>query len=707
MQLPDDIYYGMDDFTITRFFRESGVLHRLDQTALRNLMTQTDQNRYRARAVFIKMNCLNDWIAWRSSEMAGFYRKLGAMIEQCRPGSCLYLVGTDMLRGRQSENRIHPDLSGISAFEDAFRMIGFDLADYNSGNENVVFLRPGCLEENGSANEQALAAQLDRFELVQRFAGNSLKSGVSFYHHTKSKKLSDFEKKSPYQPTFTQIMTRSIPSDYENRRRFCQQLAGSETMQYFDGGEMIPFGGEESLQEWISVFRSIPAVPFKDVKPSSISPETKGFGPVKIRSGKIGKDLWFYAVNNAPFHSGIKLSGKYAPGTDLEVRSGGQDVADPSLGNESYSWSFSMRPYDLIAWKISDTKSVLQNAEVSLPSEICDQNGLLAGLVKDYADRLLIACQGIPLELPKNFSSAEKEGSANDKKFPLIDVPKFNLLKSGHGSVKGNSGPVSEQTGDGKDPNRPNASKSSLENFSRWQRFGDQSFETNFDEQNKYSGEASLRLTSCGTPGGIISPVFASPLTGRICLRLSFGVPAGLDNLPLFITLTARNQGKPYIRKLEIGSALIAKRKEAQQAGLSDARSVFWTEEMVLFEKLPVNGLEDLTLRFDLLAEGSVWFDNARLYQLAFTENEQKELVRKIKDSETFISSGNIEGSLAFIDDYWSKILFELIPENSPLLADRPVRPSFLSNNVNKNPKQEEPVKEANDNIFKKLMFWK
>lgn len=717
MQLPDDIYYGMDDFTITRFFRESGVVGRLDPAGLKSLMAQTDFNRYRARAIYIKTNCLDDWIRWRAEEIGKFYKKLGAILQQYRQGTSLYLVGTEMLRGRQSENRIHPEISGFPSFAQALRMIGFNSTDYNNRDSNVIFLRPGYMEETGGLNEKALAGLFDHYDIIRFFAGEQSGSGVSFFHRAESKKLTDFEQKSPYRPTCTDIMTRAIPSDFENRRRFSQQLAGADTQFYFDGGEMLPFGGESSMQEWISVFRTLPALPFRDVQfpgAKEGKPDTKDLGPVRIRCCRLEKELWFYVVNNAPFHTGLKVFGKYLSNAEFKVYSGGQEIAAPSLENESYQWSFSMRPYDLIAWKITDANAVLERAEVSLPSEICDSGGLLAQSVQNYTDRLLIARRGIPLDLPKA-SSAEvvTPSEKNGKKILSIEVPKFNLLKGGHNPPKEQKENTTETVSDGKgsvhDEEMKKDSGVPAEDLARWQRFGDQSFETVLDSQNKQSSHPRLRLTSCGTPGGILSPELKMPITGRICLHSQFGIPSGARSLPLYITLTGRYQGKPYIRKLEIGTALLAKKDQAMRNGELDNQPVFWTEDMIFFEKLPMTGLDGLSLRFDLLSEGSVWFEQIRFYQLAFTEAEQRDLIEKVQKADSFASSGNVAESLALLNDYWTKILDELIPAGSPLLAERPVRPMLIpkKEQAKKDPASEQPVKEANNNIFKKLMFWK
>ena len=726
MQLPDDIYYGMDDFTITRFFRESGVINRLDHNAVKQLMAQSDFNRYRARAVFIKNNCLDDWIRWRAEEVGIFYKKIGAILQRSRQGASLYLVGTDMLRGRQSENRIHPEISGFPAFTEALRMIGFNSTDYNNKESNVIFLRPGYMEETGDMSEKALAELFDHSDIIRSFAGDRSGSGVSFYHRAKSKKLPDFEQKSPYRPTCTDIMTRAIPSDYENRRRFSQQLAGADTQIYFDGGEMIPLGGENSMQEWISVFRSLPALAFDDIQPSGSGEgeqDRKSLGPVRIRYCRSGNDLWFYAVNNAPFHTNLKVAGKYRSGTEFKVYSGGQETAAPSFENESYSWTCSMRPYDLIAWKLTDTSAVLDaasvliSAEVSLPSEICDPGGLLAQSVQDYTDRLLVARQGIPLDLTAKIPVEERnlsEKNGSGKKILSLDVPKFNLLKSGHNTTKeqkenglGTASKVEESV-QGVNESKETAI-SPAEDLTLWQRFGDQSFETVLDPQNKQGNRSSLRLTSCGTPGGILSPALKIPITGRVCLHSVFGVPANARTLPLYVTLTGRYQGKPYIRKLEIGSALLAKKDQAVRGGELENQPVFWTEDMIFFEKLPMSDLEDLSLRFDLLSEGIVWFEQIRFYQLAFTETEQRDLIRKVQKADEYSASGNVAESLALLNDYWPKILKELIPAGSPLLAERPVRPSFLSKKEQSKgePASNQTTKEANNNIFKKLMFWK
>ena len=699
-QLPDDIYYGMDDVTIGRFVQESDIVAELEknpQIPLQAFLSAAGPERYRYRAQFIKDYCQVQWIVWRSQAVGRFYQRVRDTLRQYRPDFRLYLVGTKMFDGTQSQRLLSPGPSSETALREALLTIGFDPLHY-AGDTGIALLRPGQLASISPLNEQQESCLLDSAESMALFGIDSVTTGVSFYHLPNTRNLPDFDRRSPFQPTVTQIATRALPFAAENRRRFAHQLAAADTFFFFDGGERIPFGQEESLDDWISVFQKLPPVAFHTVVPpvpekkektAFAEQETASLttDPVVMRSRVVNGEYWGYFVNDAPFHTNVRLAMKVQPGTKFTVYSGGYAANEPRSLGDSVEWSVALRPFDLIAMKLTDPKASVLQLEVSRPEEICGTDGTLAKEVNRYIDRLLLARDGLTMEITNgNFESPLPGEKPDPYKIPEpVKEEKrgrLNLIKNpfGHGDSKeskettASEKPVS--TAASSSPQNRMILSAEGESVPGWRQFGDSSFMVMIDQNIRREGLRSLCLESTGEPGGLISRPLDYKGTGRLCLQASFGVRADAVSLPLRLCLTGRYQGAAWQRQVQVGDALLARARQNQPepTAVSVDRNVRWIDDIVIFDHLPSSGLEELSLRIDILGAGTVWIDNLRLYKMAFSEQEQRELTVLAEKLESTLAGERITGTMGLLDSYWSRLLSEEIPDSMTAAFKRPAK---------------------------------
>ena len=67
---------------------------------------------------------------------------------------------------------------------------------------------------------------------------------------------------------------------------------------------------------------------------------------------------------------------------------------------------------------------------------------------------------------------------------------------------------------------------------------------------------------------------------------------------------------------------------------------------------LPLTGLTELRIGFDLMGEGEVWIDEVQLFDLWFEENERDELLKGIATADVQVSAGQLTDGQRFLDSY-------------------------------------------------------
>ncbi|MBR4833622.1 MAG: hypothetical protein IKU86_04710, partial [Thermoguttaceae bacterium] len=234
-----------------------------------------------------------------------------------------------------------------------------------------------------------------------------------------------------------------------------------------------------------------------------------------------------------------------------------------------------------------------------------------------------------------------------------------------------------------------------------WRAFGPSDVDVSLDSTIARQGRASLRLSSNGGSGGVVGRPFEAPTTGRLCAQICFGVPIDATELPLRVCLTGRLNGELYSRQVLVGPTILERARRAG-AETEPVDGVVWVRDVILFESLPLDGLSETSLRFDLLGAGTVWLDEVKLFKLAFAGAEQKALTRLVGVAEYRVAQDRTLDLLQFFDGYWPRALAEQIPDDSPLLESRRRAPNAPSEAPEKPEKSKNSFQKAVD----RLKFW-
>jgi hypothetical protein len=81
---------------------------------------------------------------------------------------------------------------------------------------------------------------------------------------------------------------------------------------------------------------------------------------------------------------------------------------------------------------------------------------------------------------------------------------------------------------------------------------------------------------------------------------------------------------------------------------------------------LPLEGLTELSVGFDLMGEGEVWIDDVQLYDLWFEDAEQQELLKAVANADFQLTAGQIGDCHRFVDGYWPRFLQDHVPLPRP-----------------------------------------
>ena len=72
---------------------------------------------------------------------------------------------------------------------------------------------------------------------------------------------------------------------------------------------------------------------------------------------------------------------------------------------------------------------------------------------------------------------------------------------------------------------------------------------------------------------------------------------------------------------------------------------------------LPLEGLSQLHVRFDLMGKGEVWVNDVQLYDLHFNEMELHALYKLITLADATLQNGQIGDCLKLLGGYWPRFL--------------------------------------------------
>jgi len=349
----------------------------------------------------------------------------------------------------------------------------------------------------------------------------------------------------------------------------------------------------------------------------------------------------------------------------LTELTGRREIPAPVSSGGRLVWNVVVKPYDLLAVRLSDSMSVPVDVAVKSPDEICGSQGKL----RRVFDTLIHA-----INHPVAYSGLEN--------------PDFE-----------------------KNPN-------DLTQIPGWTKIGNETFTVKLDLEHKKSGRGSLQLIGDESIGSVASNTFDAPHTGRLFVHLWVGLAETVNEkilrCPLCLTLTGqdRNTAKPFLRTVSLEQMVL---HSAENVPPTDG--VRWCSITVPLTQLPLDSLENLSLCFDLTAEGTVWIDDLRMDSIAFTESERIELLKMISVASYLPTTNRVSDSVELLEGFWPQLLLENNLETASLASARLAVPrsayateyrgnSSKTGQKTETPKKPTPKTEKSTSFFSRFKFW-
>jgi len=580
--------WGLDDDTIKRFERDTKIKvpgDGADRFAIRSEFFAENPNRQR-------------WLEWRAAELGRFYAKVQAELAAFRPCGRLYLAGAKMFDSENLEYQLRPMLPRRMTVAEAMLYVGIEVARYQS-QEKIILLRPESVEPRSKPSDDALRLELKQMsDWDQTFRGLP-NSGSLFFHRPQKVRLTSFDQKSPYQPSYTWLVSHPVPSGHMNRRRFVHSLATLDSQAIFDGGWLLSLGQEDAIRELVGVFNKLPDVRFSRL---STSGQKLEFQPVVARYATYKGSTYLYVVNDSPLSTTAKLRMVVPPGCLMDELTGKRAIEPLGRDSSGDFWNVELKPYDLVAVRLSSSEVTFFAPEASVSGDVLKA---LGNRIDDLGARVAALRNPPKLQVPGN---SDFEGAIGDDG----KMPGWVVETSGNAVVE-------------------------------------------LDKSEKFSGDQSAKLTSKGSVVSLVSEPFAILPTGRLAVGVWLRVEDVGKQVPLRLAVSGKLNGCEYYRFASLGLGTYPN-MSAKNIGTEWAQYVFQVDD------LPLKGLEQLCVRFDLMGKGQVWIDQVQVYHLMFTSQEVMELSKMVTLADKKRRDGQVSDCIRFLEGYWPRFLEENVP---------------------------------------------
>ncbi|MGE3407671.1 MAG: family 10 glycosylhydrolase [Pirellulales bacterium] len=321
-------------------------------------------------------------------------------------------------------------------------------------------------------------------------------------------------------------------------------------------------------------------------KPFDTLPNTPQ--PVTVRVLADGGQTHVYLANDSPWPTRVQIRvTSPEPFNPEELR--GQAAAHPP--DDDGLWTVYLQPYDLAWGAFPSPKVVFGDPQVALSQQVAED---LESRLNDLQALAAALQTPSPLAVPQN---AGFEGPASD------GLPAGWSVRPGISAV--------------------------------------------VDESQPHEGQQSLRITSSGDRGSLVSEPFEPPTTGRLAVSVWLRVPSGSVQPPLRLAVEGQLDNSDYYRYASVGAG-----KSVTPVGAQ------WSQYIFQISDLPLSGLSQLRVRFDLLGSGEVGIDKLQLYDLVFSKDERIELDSRIVAlARAKLRRGEVGDCSRILDGYWPRML--------------------------------------------------
>ncbi|MBX9790330.1 MAG: family 10 glycosylhydrolase [Pirellulales bacterium] len=330
--------------------------------------------------------------------------------------------------------------------------------------------------------------------------------------------------------------------------------------------------------------------------------------PVTVRTAVAGGRTYLYLANDSPWPVDVRLDLATAAPCPLQDLAQRRQLAAVENAGPQASWPVELEPWDLIAVSLPGETTSVRDVRVDVPDAARAE--LEARLARLQARAIALAEQ------------------------PALDAlenPSFEMPAAADGTISG------------------------------WEIDPRGGVATQADTVAPDERGQVVRLHSAGGTGTVLrSAPLTLPDTGRLGIWVRLRTTEGSPEPHVRLAVEGRDRGRAYYRYAVVGH------------GESVVRlSPSWQQFYAQFDDLPLSGLDDLRVRFELRGPGEVWLDDVALYALQFADNERVELFKIITSAQLKLQNGAWTDCLRLLDSYWPRYLEANVVLSEAQLAER------------------------------------
>jgi len=451
--------------------------------------------------------------------------------------------------------------------------------------------------------------------------------GAVFFHAPTTAQLPQLDAKSPWGAVNTQTWFANTitPSHFYNRERFISKLAKTDCRVLVDGGWFLPLGQEDHVRDLLGTYQQLPDVAFETIN-NKLNPIPQ---PLVIRryveSGiKDGTKTYLYVLNDSPWAVTAQI--------DINMQPDGVPVSLSQKSKSSYRWHLNgatwqvvMEPFDLVAIRIDRVEARVVSASVQFNKDV------------------------IP-KLRENILAVNQQLSR-------LEQPTALLIRNGDFEDRGISSSVNGWIFDKSPGNLVTVGTAVAQQGQRYLEL--------------------QRTTASQNTLWVRSEPFAVPTTGRIAFSVWLRTKEAAQAPTVRLAIEGRYYGQPYYRPRTIGRVQTGRASNQQPAVLH----ANWTKYVIVVDDLPVRGLTDIRVGFDLMSAGQVEIDNLQVYDLWFQPREYRELMKEVSIAFSHQKQGRVADSYRFLNAFWPRYISRYTPPGFAEVARR------IDDTINEEPK--------------------
>ena len=190
------------------------------------------------------------------------------------------------------------------------------------------------------------------------------------------------------------------------------------------------------------------------------------------------------------------------------------------------------------------------------------------------------------------------------------------------------------------------------------------------DSIRPHGGTRCVKLTSLGRLASLVSQPFDAPATGRLTVNAWLRVAPGKQQSQLRVAVEGTQDGENFFRPIFAGGPQAAAR---------------WHLVTLPIRDLPLEGLSQLRVRFDLMGPGEVWIDDVVLRDFDF-DGQRPELLKIVAPADNMFELGQVGDCIRLLESYWPRFLVanvsaatSSVTRRNYVPAPRPAKPSDKS----------------------------